>query len=278
MTLNWNVLIMPDNKDSVVVLSLCVSTSYKIHVISNLVPVSITHQQFPVTVFPAPCKTLDIVFVLDNSGSLEEVDSQNWNYMINFVKSFVSQYSIGPSMVQVAVVLMGNNGVLKVQLNSNVGLESLITDIEALQFRRQRTNIKGALVITREDALAGINGNRQMAYDAVVMITDGEQQNPEFGEVGSEASRLRDSGVEVFVVVHTYYKEKSQNSYADLQNIASLPLESHYFEVDDFNTELMSLAFPISRQIEDSCESFMLNAVARFSRLTSGKQIWLFCL
>ena len=52
----------------------------------------------------------DIVFVIDNSGSIRDNDvagGNNWQLIIDFVKSIVEAYTIGAHATRVAVIDFG---------------------------------------------------------------------------------------------------------------------------------------------------------------------------
>jgi len=52
----------------------------------------------------------DIAFVIDNSGSIRDNDvvgGNNWQLIIDFVKSIIDAFSIGPLATRVAVVDFG---------------------------------------------------------------------------------------------------------------------------------------------------------------------------
>jgi len=52
----------------------------------------------------------DIAFVIDNSGSIRDNNvpgSDNWQMMIDFVKSIIEMYTISPDVTRIAVVDFG---------------------------------------------------------------------------------------------------------------------------------------------------------------------------
>jgi len=52
----------------------------------------------------------DIAFVIDNSGSIRDNNvpgSDNWQIMIDFVKSIIELYTISPDVTRIAVVDFG---------------------------------------------------------------------------------------------------------------------------------------------------------------------------
>jgi len=52
----------------------------------------------------------DIAFVIDNSGSIRDNDpigGNNWQLILDFVKSIIDAFTIGPQATRVAVVDFG---------------------------------------------------------------------------------------------------------------------------------------------------------------------------
>jgi von Willebrand factor type A domain len=52
----------------------------------------------------------DIVFVIDNSGSIRDNDppgGNNWQLTLNFIKSLVQLLDVGPDKIRIAVVDFG---------------------------------------------------------------------------------------------------------------------------------------------------------------------------
>jgi len=52
----------------------------------------------------------DIAFVIDNSGSIRDNDpvgGNNWQLIINFVKSIINMFTISPDVTRIAVVDFG---------------------------------------------------------------------------------------------------------------------------------------------------------------------------
>ena len=206
----------------------------------------------------APCEQIDIIFILDTSGSINDVDPMNFGYMQSFVKSFAAQYSNwGIGGVQMGVVLLGNTGRLVIQLNSNTDVESFQTEVDLLVYRGERANIQSALDVTRTMAFMEMVGGRPDAYKAVVFITDGDVQTPEFGPLDdTRLTELRDSGVEVFVIANTAFVTRP-NIYSQLAMIATedvVPPEEHFLAVTDF-TSIMELVSVFAGAIDTTCQA-----------------------
>ena len=47
----------------------------------------------------AQCKPLDVVFVLDSSGSIKR---ENWPLVLNFTKEVINHFTVGPEATQVS--------------------------------------------------------------------------------------------------------------------------------------------------------------------------------
>ena len=68
---------------------------------------------------------MDLVFVLDGSGSICDKDStaepnngcNNWKLVIEFIQTLISNFVIGDDSVRVGFVIFANNGNLKFGLD-----------------------------------------------------------------------------------------------------------------------------------------------------------------
>ena len=84
-------------------------------------------------------------------------------------------------------------------------------------------------------AFNALSGDRPDVYDAVVMVTDGEAQSPDYEALAEErVNEMRESGIEVFVVVLDAYKEEEENSYEFLRYV--------YVVVNLWNPHMLAFA------------------------------------
>ena len=203
---------------------------------------------------------MDLLYILDISGSLNKIDSNNWNYVLEFAKSFVDQFVISANGAHVGVVLFGNNGVLKIKLNEFTDVILLKAAIDKLEFKDQRTNIYGGLEEAK-NAFKPANGARVGVKKVAIFITDGEKANERYTNPQPTAADLKNSGVEVFVISHSHYFSKNESTMTLVETIASPPLTEHLFISDDFGN-LKNYVHGIKDTMDKSCRVSTKNAFA----------------
>jgi hypothetical protein len=52
---------------------------------------------------------LDLGFVIDSSGSIQEKDPGNWDILLKFVRDVINRFTIGEQAVRVGAVVYSNN-------------------------------------------------------------------------------------------------------------------------------------------------------------------------
>jgi len=61
---------------------------------------------------------VDLAFVMDSSGSINDVDSNTWNLMRTFVAVVVRQFHISSATAQIGIVQYSNRAEIILRLNS----------------------------------------------------------------------------------------------------------------------------------------------------------------
>ena len=93
-----------------------------------------------------------------------------------------------------------------------------------IPFTGGKTNIGAALNMARTSTFTSANGDRNGVNNKILLVTDGND-NDARSTYSSEATSLRNNGVEIFVV-----KVGRPNNNV-INNIASNPDNTHTFEV-----------------------------------------------
>ncbi|CAH1269014.1 SVEP1 [Branchiostoma lanceolatum] len=152
---------------------------------------------------PSPNKAIDIIFVLDRSGS---VGSSNYKEMIKFVKAVLSYFSVAPTTTRVAVVSFGTDAKVEFDLlesnsEDNNKCELLRTHIPKIKYDMKTegtTNTRGAL----DHALALLDLKerdvRSFSTKLIFTITDGEWNNG--GDPATVVRKLQEMGVYMFAI------------------------------------------------------------------------------
>lgn len=184
-------------------------------------------------------KPTELVFVLDESGSVGEANFQLQN---QFVAKLVEGFDIGITSTQVAVMTFASSVVIEFYLNAFNDKIQLLERIKHINYSHPGLTIThSALRTVRNDFFTVANGMRPNALPFVIVVTDGRSMLPLTTLM--EAKRLHDLNVTVFVV------GISNEVYQDeLRGIASDPKD--VIIVKDFGS-LMSIQ---EQALRSACE------------------------
>ncbi|XP_013388832.1 collagen alpha-1(XIV) chain-like, partial [Lingula anatina] len=182
----------------------------------------------------------DIVFALDESGSIEKDD---WEKVLAFVQDVVQTFDIGPDNTYFGVVTFGNGAQRQFDLQSFPTRDGLVEAIGNISYGGGRTDTAKAIDVLRVTMFNPKNekGGRPGIPHIGIILTDGLSTEREATQ--QSAKEARDSGIILFAVGvgHTDYEE--------LRGIASDPDDSHVFHVNDFS----SFQFIHDKLVRDVC-------------------------
>jgi len=122
------------------------------------------------------CKA-DVVFCVDNSGSIE--DSQkpgenNWQRILDFLVALSEQLSISADGTHVGLVDFGERGYVEWDLNKYKTQSEVTTAIQNLHFRGENTNTTGGMYLSRVLLSDPSRGSRNGTPKVIILITDGK--------------------------------------------------------------------------------------------------------
>ena len=129
-----------------------------------------------------PCETteiggLDLVFVIDDSGSIGE---GHFNRTKESVENIISSLRIGPDDTRVAVLLFSHRSLLLFDLDRHDNNDDLIEEIRSIEYiAGTSTNTEDALELLRNNILSqmlGLRPSNESRHVAIV-ITDGQSEN-----------------------------------------------------------------------------------------------------
>lgn len=172
------------------------------------------------------CDFVDIVFVLDSSGSIK-ID--NWRRLLSFTKNVTEGFKIGPANTQVGVVVYGNKAKGVFNLNEYQDKDSLGNAIDNIRYLNQNTNTSGGIRVMHEQMFRQENGDRSNAPNIAIVITDGESTYDKDKTI-PEANIARQKNIIVIAI-----GIGSQTSQIELEGIANKP-SSKFVQQADFNT------------------------------------------
>ena len=119
---------------------------------------------------------LDLVFVIDSSGS---IGSTNFQLMRDFVKNVVMQFVIGPDRTQVGMITFNNTATVQFQLSAHNTKTSLLQAINNIPYPGDGSNLPAALntLIAQFNTAFGARPRMNGIPRIAVVVTDGESGN-----------------------------------------------------------------------------------------------------
>ncbi|XP_077159547.1 collagen alpha-4(VI) chain-like isoform X2 [Paroedura picta] len=205
---------------------------------------------------------VDIAFLVDESSAVGE---KNFQRIKAFLIRFINSLTIGPNMVQVALVLYSDKPTLKFTLDTFEDRLEILNYLLKLPYSGGQPYTGAALDFLREKVFTKEKGSRrdQGVQKVAVVITDSYSVD----EIRESASKLRRDDVIVYAVGIKNYPENTL-----LKQIASYPPRKHVFSMDLFLQPLednwkitdrlcyeiveQALAVPAwTRSVKEACEN-----------------------
>ncbi len=152
-----------------------------------------------------PSRGLDLVFVLDSSGSVGE---RNFDLTKEFVASVVETFATGPDATQVGAIAFSGFANISFELDTFEDREGVLRGIEQIAYfdipgnGQPSTYTADALVTLRAEVLTTSAGARDELFAiprVAVVITDG-QSNVNESQTIPAAQAVRDAGITVFAI------------------------------------------------------------------------------
>ncbi|XP_022080099.1 uncharacterized protein LOC110973524 [Acanthaster planci] len=169
---------------------------------------------------------LDLVFVLDGSGSVGSVD---FNTTKNFVLAMVDFFDIGPDKTRVGVIQYSSSPQIEFHLKSFTDKALLKEAVINIRYKDGGTNTGEALDEMSDTSFLPENGARPPGRGfprVAVVVTDGQSHD----SVTGPAERARQKGIVIFAIGVT----SSVNRF-ELNAIANKPNDTYVYHVSDFD-------------------------------------------
>ena len=175
---------------------------------------------YPTTECPA--RGLDLVFVLDASGSMSFDDFQ----MIKaFAENVTTTFAIGPQDTRVGAIVFSNSASISFQLDSFTNRSAVVQAIRQIVFFGDFTNTADALRTLRLDVLtteAGARPQMSAIPRVAIVVTDGGSNMNRYRTI-PEAEAVRGAGIIVFAVgIGSLINMTELNAMASSPNFVSL--------------------------------------------------------
>jgi len=139
---------------------------------------------------------IDLVFVVDSSGSIRDAGYENWDTVLQFVADVVQSLTIGPQSVQVGMVVYSNNARVDFNLNTHMSASPIVNAILSASYIGGTTNTADGINMARTQVFpTGRNG----ATRVMIVVTDGAS-NVNQGQTIPEADRAKAEGIDVVCI------------------------------------------------------------------------------
>lgn len=180
---------------------------------------------------PPDCKNkqLDVIFMIDTSGSIELRDFKR---ILNFVRELASRLDVDSGQARIGVLTFSDSPHLVFHLNKYNNIQEITREIVNIKYSYGGTNTHLALRYVRETMFSSANGDRTSASNIVLLITDGASREPQL--TIDEARKTRASGVDIIALGIGKWIRKSE-----IQMMASYPRSRNHLLVPAY-TELFA--------------------------------------
>ena len=189
------------------------------------------------TAFAGHPAKIDLVIALDESGS---VGYRNFEIMKQFVEDITSHFVVSYCATRVAVVTWSTRITLEFGFNEYINNEGVKKGIRKIRYSGGWTATGDALNFIRRNIFSQSPSD---AKKILFVLTDGRSNRQRYHPI-TEAKLLKKSGVEIF----TFGIGRYVNDY-ELSTIASWPIATHKFRVENFN-DLSSLSHLIGSELK----------------------------
>ncbi|XP_039252894.2 P-selectin-like [Styela clava] len=195
-----------------------------------------------------PFAVMDLVVVLDSSSS---IGAPSWKIMLNFVNNIFDLFVVQKDAMNFAVVRYNKEIDTDTQINLDEcpdSIEMLKELVSKIPYNGSGTWTGQAIDYARTNMLLPEVGNREVAPDVVLVITDGRSQD----DVKIPSEALRSQGVLTFALGITPTNGKLDME--QLKDIAGAP-ERLFLAKEGFGTLTPEFAKEISENIcGDPCD------------------------
>lgn len=139
--------------------------------------------------------TADIVFLLDSSGSVGET---NFIFLTSFIGDLISDFNVGPDVIQVGMVTFESNVTNHFNLNQYATKEEVINATHHLPYSGGRTLTDLGLNHTLWHSFTEEHGSRPHATRVLLVFTDGASNRP--SSTRAVAEEVKQAGITIISV------------------------------------------------------------------------------
>lgn len=139
-------------------------------------------------------RNLDVVLILDVSGSLEE----EYDFIVEYTFQVIAGLPVDSGFARVGIVSFSDSPIVCAYLDSYASREQLSNAL-AFRFGGGRTNTQSAIRLAYDAVFSSARGDRPAVPNVAVVVTDG-YSNIQPENTIPEANNARQRNIEMYVV------------------------------------------------------------------------------
>ena len=145
---------------------------------------------------------LDLLIIMDSSGSINWLDPGNYDRMKSFINTFLDypQFDIDAGLTRVGLIYFSDDARVSFRLDqyqSKAQVEDAVLRVEYLGFK---TDTSAALELARTGIFQTQLGDRPNVVNAILILTDGESTSEPPDTVQVAQSLRLDSDINIYTV------------------------------------------------------------------------------
>ena len=197
-------------------------------VAANPSPSTLTPQAIAQSAAPTNCQAvIDVMFVVDTSGSLDFCGCNAFGKMQSFLKNAVASFNVSPGGAHIGLVDFSSDAQLVLGLsNDRVAVNRAIDTMP--NFRGQTATQKG---LSTAQAELDAHGRQGVAH-VIILLTDGNPDDPATAAAAAATVKSDPIGIEIFGIAVNRSGDIDLNKFAQ---IASAPASTHVFALNNFD-------------------------------------------
>ncbi|ESO91667.1 hypothetical protein LOTGIDRAFT_122049, partial [Lottia gigantea] len=168
--------------------------------------------------------TIDIVFVIDSSGSIIDVDFQK---TIEFMVQMVNGLPISSNKIRIGALQFNTFPYVQFYLNAFHDKSDLISAIRAIRRSSGGTQTDTALLKADQELFNPARGMRDQSSKVLILVTDGASNNRQATIQAAEV--VKSHGITLFAI------GVGGAILFELNSVATTPICTHVFTLQDFS-------------------------------------------
>lgn len=137
---------------------------------------------------------LDLVFILDSSGS---IGSSDWNRMLGFINNIIGRLTVSPNGIHVGVIVFSDTASVSFYLTQYLTTAGVQSSVSSLTYIGGGTSFYSGLSLALSDVFTTARGMRNNVIKVALLVTDGQDSN---SAAVTKAQELRDAGIRVMAL------------------------------------------------------------------------------